>query len=74
MDLSSGGKGIRLKITIFWKYKLLFIEKCFDFNENQQSSMKESELKDEDYHGKIVSSDEIKNKICSFFREHPALW
>ena len=48
MDLSSGGKGISLKFTVFTKSKLLFIGDSFDFNENKQSSMQGREVKDEE--------------------------
>ena len=62
MDLSSGGKGISLKFTVFTKSKLLFIGDSFDFNENKQSSMQGREVKDEEDHQGHVK-DEILGKI-----------
>ena len=54
MDLSSGGKGIRLKQLKNFENENCCLGESFDFNENKQSSMKERELKDEkDHHGKI---------------------
>ena len=47
MDLSSGGKGISLKFTVFKKVNCCLGD-SFDFNENKQSSMQGREVKDEE--------------------------